>query len=149
MCISDGKTLHRSWAEVSGNSSSGTEVCLVLGMGIQGGQGWDTPTCPGLRHRLPMVPASSLAPKSQQSPLSLQAGGWKGVQPCQNGLRGACRWQAGDEHAMCPRSPECQPCPGLHQKKHGWRVLCAGEPSPGVLHPDVESSVQERHGPVG
>ena len=27
--------------------------------------------------------------------------------------------------------------------------LCAGETSPGVLHPDVESSVQERHGPVG
>ena len=28
-------------------------------------------------------------------------------------------------------------------------LLCAGEVSPGVLHPDAESSVQERHRPVG
>mgnify|MGYP001852221541 CR=1 FL=1 len=27
--------------------------------------------------------------------------------------------------------------------------LCAGEASPGALHLDVESSVQERHGAVG
>ena len=27
--------------------------------------------------------------------------------------------------------------------------LCAGEAPPGVLHPDVESSVHGRHGPVG
>ena len=54
---------------------------------------------------------------------------------------------------MCPHSPEGQPYPGLHQKKCGQQVeggdpaplLCTGETSPGVLHPDVESSVQERH----
>ena len=28
-------------------------------------------------------------------------------------------------------------------------LLYAGETSPGLLHPDVESSVQERHRPVG
>ena len=27
--------------------------------------------------------------------------------------------------------------------------LCADEPSPRVLHPDVESLVQERQGPIG
>jgi len=46
---------------------------------------------------------------------------------------------------------------GLHHKKCGLQLeeddhgplLCAGEASPGVLSPDVESSVQKRHGPVG
>ena len=61
---------------------------------------------------------------------------------------------------MCPHSPESQPYPGLHQKKQkkcGQRVeggdpaplFCAGEASPGVMHPDLEFSVQERHGAVG
>ena len=58
---------------------------------------------------------------------------------------------------MCPCSPESQPDPGLHQKKRGQQgeggdpapLLCAGEASPGVLCPDVECSVQERHGAVG
>ena len=46
--------------------------------------------------------------------------------------------------------------PGLCLKQHGqqtWRgsapLPCAGETLPGALRPDVESSVQERHGPVG
>ena len=57
---------------------------------------------------------------------------------------------------MCLYSPESQPCPGLHQKKHDQveggdpaPLLCAGETSTGLLRPDVKSSVQERHRPVG
>ena len=58
---------------------------------------------------------------------------------------------------MCPPSPESQPYPGLHQKKCGQQVrggdsdplLCAGETSPGVLHPDVKSSAQESCEAVG
>jgi len=58
---------------------------------------------------------------------------------------------------MCPYSPESQPYPGLHQKNRGQQgeggdpalLICTGEASPGVLHPDVVSSVQEIHGPVG
>ena len=50
-----------------------------------------------------------------------------------------------------------QPGEVVHQNKHGLRVegsdpaplLCAGETSPGVLCPDVQSSIQERYGPVG
>ena len=58
---------------------------------------------------------------------------------------------------MCPHSPKSQLYPQLHQKKCGQQgkggdpasLLCAGEASPGVLCPDVESSLQERHGSVG
>ena len=58
---------------------------------------------------------------------------------------------------MCPHSPERQPYPGLHQKMRGQQVqggdpvplIFTSEASPGVLRPDVESSGQERHGPVG
>ena len=58
---------------------------------------------------------------------------------------------------MCPCSPEGQLYPGLHQKKCGQQIegddpaalLCTGETSSRVLHPGVQSLVQERHGPVG
>jgi len=39
-------------------------------------------------------------------------------------------WPAGCGRSSCP-------------------LLCADETSPGVLHPNVESSVQEKPGPVG
>jgi len=47
--------------------------------------------------------------------------------------------------------------PGLYQKTHGQKVkggdpisvLCTGEISLGVAHPDVESPVRKRHGHVG
>ena len=54
---------------------------------------------------------------------------------------------------MCPCKPERQTYPELHQKKRCQQVevgdpaplLCTGKTSPGVLRPNVEFSVQERH----
>ena len=44
-----------------------------------------------------------------------------------------------------------QPHPGLHQKKHGQKTKendlhCTGQISPGIMHPDMEFCVHERHG---
>ena len=58
---------------------------------------------------------------------------------------------------LCASSLEDQFYPELHQNKLDQHVkegdpaplLCTGEASPGVLHLDVESSVQKRHGPIG
>jgi len=58
---------------------------------------------------------------------------------------------------MCHCSPENQLYSGLHQKKCDQQVkggdpaplLCSAKTSLVVMHPDVESSAQERHGPVG
>jgi len=58
---------------------------------------------------------------------------------------------------MCSHSPEGQPYPGLCKKKGGQQVergdsaslLCSGESPHGVLHPALEPSAQEGHGPVG
>ena len=56
-----------------------------------------------------------------------------------------------------PSQPRKPNVPWAASKKCGQLVkggdpaslFCTGEAVPGVLHPDVESSVQERHGPVG
>ena len=74
----------------------------------------------------------------------------------QKGLAYTAGWQARHEPAMCIHSSESQPHLVLHPKNHGQQsngsdpapLLWAGETLSGLLHPDVESSVQERHGPV-
>lgn len=57
-----------------------------------------------------------------------------------------------DMSQQCALSPESHLYPGLHQKKRGQQVeggdpaslLCAGETSPGVLHPHVWSTQYRR-----
>jgi len=62
-----------------------------------------------------------------------------------------------DNLAVCARSPEGQPYPGLYPQQchqqveggHSAPLLRSGETSPGVLRPALEPSAQERHGTVG
>ena len=73
--------------------------------------------------------------------------------PAENDFEDPGRWQL-DMSQQCSQK---QPYPGYHQKKHGQKVkegdpdplFCAAETSHGVLYSVVESSVQERHRPVG
>jgi len=83
-------------------------------------------------------------PGPGQPPVSTQAGGWMdGEQPCQGGLGGAGEGKAGHEPAVCARSPESQPCPGLHPQQCGHRAreeilpLC-----PALLRHPQESCIQ-------
>jgi len=58
---------------------------------------------------------------------------------------------------MCACSLESQLYPGLHQKRRGQQakggdsaaLLCSGQTPSVVLHPPLEPSAQERHGPAG
>ena len=58
---------------------------------------------------------------------------------------------------MCARSPESQPYPGLHQKKHNQQVegedsaplLCSPETPPGGLCSALGPTTEEGHGAVG
>jgi len=90
-------------------------------------------------------------------PITNRSGGMKGLSTALPKKIWGYWWMAaGHEPAVCPCSPESQPYPGL--LKEAWpagrgRCYCPSalrcETSTGVLCPDVESSVQERHGPVG
>jgi len=58
---------------------------------------------------------------------------------------------------MCAHSAEGQLYPGLHPQQRGQQgeggdsapLLRSGETPPGVLHPALEPSAQERHGALG
>ena len=100
------------------------------------------------------IQMQSLAPGSWQSPLSVQAGGCMNeAQPCQKGLLDD-KLKVRKQCVLAVRKPMY---PGLHPKQRGQQVE-RGDPaplpytdvaSPGILPPDVQPSVQERHGSIG
>jgi len=108
-------------------------------------------------HEVQQVQVQGLVPLSWQSLLSVQAGGWKdGAQSCRKDLVVLVegKLNMSSNVPSQPRKPTVSWAASKAVWPAGWGsdpapVLCAGEASPGVLRPDVESSVQERHGAVG
>jgi len=99
------------------------------------GQAWEGGVCEP--HEVQQSQVQGPTPGSGQSQAQIQAGGWRdGEQPCQEGPRGAGRWKAGHDPAMCARSPEGQPCSELHPQLLGHRAregilpLCSPETPP-------------------
>jgi len=110
---------------------------------------------PGDSHEVQQIQVQGLAHELQQPPLSIQAGECKDwTQPCWKELGSTGGWQGECEPAMCPRSPESQPYPGLHHKKHGQQVkggdlaplLCPGKTTVRVLCLVLGFPVQKTQG---
>jgi len=60
--------------------------------------------------------------------------------------------KAAHEPAMCIHNPDQlypQQCGQQGEGKDSAPLFCSGKTPPGVLHPALEPSAQERHGPVG
>jgi len=82
------------------------------------------PICCTYRPKYSAYPAPRLTPTANTS------WRWKDwAQPCRKRPGGTDGWEAGHEPAVCSRSPESQPYPGLHQKK------CSQQIKGGVILP--------------